>query len=32
LPESHHAHPRLLTTLATFAGAACLYCVTQIAH
>ena len=32
LPESHHAHPRFLTTLATFAGAACLYCVTQIAH
>jgi zinc transporter ZupT len=32
LPESHHAHPRFLTTLSTFAGAACLYCVTQIAH
>lgn len=32
LPESHHAHPRFLTTVATFAGAACLYCVTQIAH
>jgi zinc transporter ZupT len=32
LPESHHAHPRFLTTLATFAGAACIYCVTQIAH
>lgn len=32
LPESHHAHPRFFTTLATFAGAACLYFVTQIAH
>lgn len=32
LPESHHAHPKFLTTFATFAGAACLYCVTQIAH
>jgi ZIP family zinc transporter len=31
LPESHHAHPRFLTTLATFAGAATLYGVTQIA-
>jgi zinc transporter ZupT len=32
LPESHHAHPRFFTTLATFAGAGCLYCVTQIAR
>ncbi len=32
LPESHHAHPRLFTTISTFAGAAILYCVTQIAH
>jgi zinc transporter ZupT len=32
LPESHHAHPRFFTTLATFAGAGSLYCVTQIAH
>ena len=32
LPESHHAHPRFFTTLATFAGAATLYAVTQIAH
>jgi zinc transporter ZupT len=32
LPESHHAHPRFFTTLATFAGAATLYGVTQIAH
>ncbi len=31
LPESHHAHPRLLTTLATVAGAACLYVVAQVA-
>jgi ZIP family zinc transporter len=31
LPESHHAHPRFFTTLSTFAGAAILYCVTQIA-
>jgi ZIP family zinc transporter len=32
LPESHHAHPRFFTTLATFAGAATLFGVTQIAH
>ena len=32
LPESHRAHPRFLTTVATFAGAAYLYCVMQIAH
>jgi zinc transporter ZupT len=31
LPESHHAHPRLLTTLATVAGALCLYVVAQVA-
>lgn len=31
LPESHHAHPRLLTTLATVAGAAFLYIVAQVA-
>jgi zinc transporter ZupT len=31
LPESHHAHPRLFTTVATFAGAATLWGVTQIA-
>jgi zinc transporter ZupT len=31
LPESHHAHPRLLTTIATVAGAACLYVVAQVA-
>ena len=31
LPESHHAHPRLFTTVATFAGAATLYGVTRIA-
>lgn len=31
LPESHHAHPRLFTTLATLAGAATLYGVTRIA-
>ncbi len=31
LPESHHAHPRLLTTVATLAGAACLYAVAQVA-
>lgn len=30
LPESHHAHPRLFTTLSTFAGAATLYWVTRI--
>lgn len=31
LPESHHAHPRLFTTIATFAGAACLFVVTRLA-
>lgn len=31
LPESHHAHPRFFTTVSTFAGAATLYGVTQIA-
>jgi ZIP family zinc transporter len=31
LPESHHAHPRLFTTLSTLAGAACLFVVTRIA-
>jgi zinc transporter ZupT len=31
LPESHHAHPRLLTTVATVAGAACLFVVAQVA-
>jgi zinc transporter ZupT len=31
LPESHHAHPRLLTTFATVAGAVFLYFVAQIA-
>lgn len=31
LPESHHAHPRFLTTLATLAGAATLWGVTQLA-
>ncbi|HTY93390.1 MAG TPA: ZIP family metal transporter [Steroidobacteraceae bacterium] len=31
LPQSHHPHPRLLTTLATVAGAACLYAVAQVA-
>jgi zinc transporter ZupT len=31
LPESHHAHPRLLTTVMTVAGAALLYVVAQIA-
>ena len=31
LPESHHAHPRLFTTLSTFAGAACLFVVTRVA-
>ncbi len=29
LPESHHAHPRLLTTLSTLAGALCLFVVTR---
>jgi ZIP family zinc transporter len=32
LPESHHAHPRFFTTVATLAGAATLYGVTQVAH
>ena len=31
LPESHHAHPRLLTTVATVAGAVFLYFVAQVA-
>ena len=31
LPESHHQHPRLFTTVSTFAGAACLYIVTRMA-
>lgn len=31
LPESYHAHPRLLTTFATVAGAVCLYVVAQVA-
>ena len=31
LPESHHAHPRFFTTLATLAGAGTLYVVTRIA-
>lgn len=31
LPESHHAHPRLLTTFATIAGAVCLFIVAQVA-
>jgi len=31
LPESHHAHPRFLTTLATLLGALCLYVVAQVA-
>jgi ZIP family zinc transporter len=31
LPESHHVHPRFFTTLSTFAGAATLYGVTQVA-
>jgi zinc transporter ZupT len=30
LPESHHAHPRLLTTVSTFLGAATLFVVTRI--
>jgi zinc transporter ZupT len=29
LPESHHAHPRLLTTVSTLAGALCLFVVTR---
>ena len=32
LPESHHAHPRFLTTVATFLGAATLFIVTRIAQ
>lgn len=32
LPESHHAHPRFLTTLSTFLGAATLFIVTRIAQ
>lgn len=31
LPESHHAHPRLMTTLMTLLGAGVLYVVIQIA-
>jgi ZIP family zinc transporter len=31
LPESHHAHPRLLTTFVTVAGAVGLYLVAQVA-
>jgi zinc transporter ZupT len=31
LPESHHAHPRMLTTFATVAGAVCLYVVARVA-
>ncbi len=31
LPESHHAHPRLLTTFVTVAGAVSLYVVAQVA-
>jgi zinc transporter ZupT len=31
LPESHHAHPRLLTTIATLLGAATLLFATQLA-
>jgi zinc transporter ZupT len=30
LPESHHAHPRFLTTLSTLAGALCLFVVTRV--
>ena len=32
LPESHHAHPRFLTTVATFLGAATLFVVTRLAQ
>lgn len=32
LPESHHAHPRFLTTLFTFLGAATLFVVTRVAQ
>jgi ZIP family zinc transporter len=31
LPESHHAHPRLLTTIATLLGAATLLFATRMA-
>jgi len=31
LPESHHAHPKLLTTVMTLLGMALLYAVVQIA-
>lgn len=31
LPESHHAHPKFLTTIATLAGAATLLFATQVA-
>lgn len=31
LPESHHSHPRILTTVMTLAGAAVLYLVIHIA-
>ena len=31
LPESHHKHPKLFTTIATFAGAASLFVVTRLA-
>ncbi len=32
LPESHRAHPRVSTTIATIAGAAFLYAVTALVH
>jgi len=32
LPESHHAHPRLLTTIATLLGAATLLFATRVAN
>jgi ZIP family zinc transporter len=32
LPESHHAHPKFLTTLMTLFGAGVLYIITQIAR
>jgi zinc transporter ZupT len=32
LPESHHAHPRFFTTLATFLGAAVLFVATRLAQ
>jgi len=31
LPESHHQHPRVFTTVSTIAGAASLYIVTRLA-